>query len=74
MSGAAGARVTVARMAENEHERAWERGDFRALRGAAELGARERAAVTVDPAHAVVLAVCTVVLFAIALHYLGAHP
>lgn len=63
----------------SELEASFERGDFSAIRQQLERlpqeddewAARLRAAISVDPAHAVVLAVCLVALLVIALRYLS---
>jgi hypothetical protein len=63
-------------MTADGSEQAFERGDFRALRAqlrsGAVVGARERAAVAVDPVHVAVLVACALGLAGLVVRYLGA--
>jgi hypothetical protein len=67
----------VATPAVAASEQAFERGDFRALRAqlrsGVALGARELAALRVDPVHVAVLVVCALGLAVLVARYLGAQ-
>jgi hypothetical protein len=67
---------TTADPGDEKRNALYARGDFRAMRALPQQGASDtqRAALRVDPVHALVLAACALVLLAIALHYAGGSP
>jgi len=68
--------ATTPGSADTERAALYARGDFQALRALPQQAASDsqRAALRVDPVHALVLAVCALVLLVIALHYAGGSP